>query len=415
VSPAAPASAPGPADDLTRIRAIDPDLQDRLNRLGVRRFADIAGWSAGDVNRMSQTLGFAGRIEQENWIEQAHILSKGGETEYSRRRAAGLPAAAPAPSPTASPAAAAPASVVATPQPAAPAPAQSAAKEGELRPFGVSTRSGGISVDATTAAAAAAIAAAAASAASGSQTAPAAQRPAPPPPPPPAASVATPAATVATAASPAVPANTIISDRLHRILGVNAEAERILIANGITRFSQIAGWSQADVDRFDLLLGKPGRIGRENWIEQAKVLVRSAEDTDASRPVRLADAIRDNAGAGQRAPRTDLGHLRSVRSEALRGEPPEVVRPSVLARPVGGFEDLKRIRGIGVLIEKKLNSLGIISYEQIANWTGADIDRISQILDFKGRIERENWVEQARILAAGGNTEFSRRMDRGDM
>jgi predicted flap endonuclease-1-like 5' DNA nuclease len=77
-------------------------------------------------------------------------------------------------------------------------------------------------------------------------------------------------------------------------------------------------------------------------------------------------------------------------------------------------DDLKRIRGIGVLIEKKLNSMGIVGYEQIANWTADDIDRVSQSLDFKGRIERENWVEQARILASGGATEFARRIDRGE-
>ena len=76
---------------------------------------------------------------------------------------------------------------------------------------------------------------------------------------------------------------------------------------------------------------------------------------------------------------------------------------------------MKRIRGIGVLIEKKLNSMGVVAYEQIANWNAADIDRVSQSLDFKGRIERENWVEQARILASGGATEFSRRVDRGEM
>ena len=74
--------------------------------------------------------------------------------------------------------------------------------------------------------------------------------------------------------------------------------------------------------------------------------------------------------------------------------------------------DLKRIRGVGVSIEKRLHAMGITSYEHIANWTASDIDRISQSLDFKGRIERENWVEQARILAAGGQTEFSRRFDR---
>jgi predicted flap endonuclease-1-like 5' DNA nuclease len=78
-------------------------------------------------------------------------------------------------------------------------------------------------------------------------------------------------------------------------------------------------------------------------------------------------------------------------------------------------DDLKRIRGIGVMIENRLRSLGMVNYEQIANWTAEDIDRVSQTLDFKGRIERENWVEQARILASGGATEFSRRVDRGEL
>lgn len=59
--------------------------------------------------------------------------------------------------------------------------------------------------------------------------------------------------------------------------------------------------------------------------------------------------------------------------------------------------------------------MGVTTYAQVANWSAADIDRVSQVLDFKGRIERENWVEQARILSAGGQTEFSRRVDRGDI
>ena len=105
-------------------------------------------------------------------------------------------------------------------------------------------------------------------------------------------------------------------------------------------------------------------------------------------------------------PAGDMGYLRSVRSEALVGA--DSPRP---LRPGSGIDDLKRIRGIGVLIEKKLNSLGVTHYEQVANWTGADIERISNLLDFKGRIERENWIEQARILATGGQTEFSRRSE----
>ena len=64
---------------------------------------------------------------------------------------------------------------------------------------------------------------------------------------------------------------------------------------------------------------------------------------------------------------------------------------------------------------EELNSLGVSAYEHIANWTAAGHRAHQPVLDFKGRIERENWVEQARILGAGGETEFSRRVDRGEV
>ena len=64
----APVSRP---DDLTRIRAIDEAMQGRLNQLGITRFEQIAGWRPQDVRRIGEQLGFKGRIEQENWIEQA--------------------------------------------------------------------------------------------------------------------------------------------------------------------------------------------------------------------------------------------------------------------------------------------------------------------------------------------------------
>ena len=107
-----------------------------------------------------------------------------------------------------------------------------------------------------------------------------------------------------------------------------------------------------------------------------------------------------------------------MKSEALsRGDNADPPRFGTQTRVVKSAvpDDLKRIRGVGVLIERRLNSLGIVSYDQIANWSSRDIERISQTLDFKGRIERENWVEQARILVSGGQTDFSRRVDRGEV
>jgi len=193
-------------------------------------------------------------------------------------------------------------------------------------------------------------------------------------------------------------------DRLHRVIGVDPESEALLRANGVTQLEHIAAWSAADVARFEALIGQPGRIGRESWVEQALFLTGKAPPAPEPEPVEDAAA---SASLSQATAAAGSHVLRSVRSEALRGE-------GYTPGAAGAVDDLKRIRGIGVLIEKKLYSLGVTGYEQVANWTRDDIDRISEVLDFKGRIERENWVEQARILASGGHTEFSRRADRGE-
>ncbi len=63
-------------------------------------------------------------------------------------------------------------------------------------------------------------------------------------------------------------------------------------------------------------------------------------------------------------------------------------------------DDLTRIKGIGPAIEKKLNRLGIKRFEQIAGWDMADVAVFDQRLTFHGRIERENWIAQARKLAS---------------
>ena len=68
------------------------------------------------------------------------------------------------------------------------------------------------------------------------------------------------------------------------------------------------------------------------------------------------------------------------------------------------------IKGVGPKLEKLLNSLGFFHYDQIANWTAEEIAWVDQNLTgFKGRVSRDDWVSQARVLAEGGQTEFSKR------
>lgn len=79
------------------------------------------------------------------------------------------------------------------------------------------------------------------------------------------------------------------------------------------------------------------------------------------------------------------------------------------AAAAGKANDLRRLIGIGPANEKLLKGLGVTTYAQIAAWTAADVVRIEKTLNFDGRIERERWIEQAKLLAAGDETEFARR------
>ncbi len=64
-------------------------------------------------------------------------------------------------------------------------------------------------------------------------------------------------------------------------------------------------------------------------------------------------------------------------------------------------DDIKLIGGVGPALQKKLAAAGVTSLKQIAAWTDADIERLDAELSLKGRIEREEWVEQAKELIAG--------------
>lgn len=62
-------------------------------------------------------------------------------------------------------------------------------------------------------------------------------------------------------------------------------------------------------------------------------------------------------------------------------------------------DDLKDIVGVGPFLERKLHSLGIYTYRQIANFTREDMSKVNEIIEFfPGRIERDNWVEQAKTF-----------------
>ncbi len=66
----------------------------------------------------------------------------------------------------------------------------------------------------------------------------------------------------------------------------------------------------------------------------------------------------------------------------------------------GDKDDLKKLTGVGPALEKKLNEAGVTTFAQIASWGADEIADMDDKLSFKGRIERDGWVEQAKALAA---------------
>lgn len=127
----------------------------------------------------------------------------------------------------------------------------------------------------------------------------------------------------------------------------------------------------------------------------------------------------------------DEGAERARRNQALIDAAPAAAKPAPAPKPVAmpaepvpapplapapapaAADDLARIKGIGPKLVALLGELGITSYAQIAAWTDADVARIDARLGrFAGRITRDQWIEQAKLLAAGDEAGFVAKFGR---
>jgi predicted flap endonuclease-1-like 5' DNA nuclease/cbb3-type cytochrome oxidase subunit 3 len=103
----------------------------------------------------------------------------------------------------------------------------------------------------------------------------------------------------------------------------------------------------------------------------------------------------------------------SADAEAGASVPPTVAPPPAPAPTTGAADDLKKIKGVGPKLVTLLKEQGVTTYAQIAAWSDADVIRIDETLGrFKGRITRDQWVEQAKLLAAGDETGFVEKFGR---
>jgi len=82
---------------------------------------------------------------------------------------------------------------------------------------------------------------------------------------------------------------------------------------------------------------------------------------------------------------------------------PAHTAPATLSAPDGSADDLTQIKGIGPKRSKQLNALGIFHFRQIAAWTEAEMQWVDDHLASPGRVSRDEWVQQARLLSANGS------------
>ena len=124
----------------------------------------------------------------------------------------------------------------------------------------------------------------------------------------------------------------------------------------------------------------------------------------AHEPKPSASAPVDKTGVSKQAARAETKARPEV---ATKGAEPGS-RPEMLEGPRGAADDLKKIRGVGPKLEKMLNTLGVFHFWQIASWGADEVAWVDENLEgFSGRVSRDDWVGQAKLLAKGGESDPS--------
>lgn len=108
-----------------------------------------------------------------------------------------------------------------------------------------------------------------------------------------------------------------------------------------------------------------------------------------------------SSGADKSGVKAAIGAGSISTSAKSAAAPAKAAKPAPKKAEATGGDDLKKLSGVGPALEKKLHEGGVTSFAEIAAWTDADIAAMDEKLSFKGRIEREGWVEQAKELAKG--------------
>ena len=181
-------------------------------------------------------------------------------------------------------------------------------------------------------------------------------------------------------------------DNLKQIRGIGPQNEARLNGIGVYQFAQIAKWTKKDQREIGERLSFPGRIEREEWVPQAKKLAKGGTTSFSKR-------------VSQGAVKSSVG------SASVAGGR----KPPMLDAARGDADNLTLIDGVGNAIERKLFKMGVFHFDQIAAWDDEESSWVGNEIGFPGRVQRERWVEEAKVFASGGTTDHARRVEKGQI
>ncbi|MDX8353557.1 50S ribosomal protein L21 [Cognatiyoonia sp. IB215182] len=144
---------------------------------------------------------------------------------------------------------------------------------------------------------------------------------------------------------------------------------------------------------------KKGHRQQLTLVRIADILEKGADKSGVMAAVSGAGVVAAPAAkpAKKAAPKKEA---EAPKAEAPKAEKPKAEKKAAPAKAEGA-DDLKKLSGVGPALEKKLHDAGVTTFAQIAAWTEADVAAMDEKLSFKGRIEREGWIDQAKDLAKG--------------
>ena len=142
------------------------------------------------------------------------------------------------------------------------------------------------------------------------------------------------------------------------------------------------------------LTGKPVKAKRKAAPKKAAAAAPKKAPAKKAAP-KAAGLIGANAAKLAAKPKAAA----AKKATPVKAAPKKVAGPERLKKPKGKADDLKLISGVGPKLEQTLNGLGFWHFAQIAKWKKADVAIVDDQLSFKGRIERDEWIKQAKTLA----------------